>query len=236
MSGNWDDHFGTYFFYVYFCGPNSITDTGIGHLIKHMGEQSLKNGFISTYRSTVFVRRTDDYRLELSIPVNEQSTNLSVRECLAGLCALAARDTSFNESDDFDKNLVSVWAAKPRLMCVGVDNREQLSSPNAPDFQHPSRDAYYLVLEPDPAYQGTVPETVPLEGGGRVVGRNTIVFDPEGVARPCVDCVEVIYGTLDTKGVMKVRYGDGCAAIAKCWCPGPKQFKRFVSSRTISFL
>lgn len=71
--------FGTYFFYVYFCGPNSITDTGIGHLIEHMDEQSLKNGFISTYRSTVFVRRTDDYRLELSIPVNEQSANLSGR-------------------------------------------------------------------------------------------------------------------------------------------------------------
>lgn len=65
--------------------------------------KSLKYGFLSTYRYTVFVRRAATYRWELSMPIRENSMNLSVREYIAGLCVLAVNDRTFDEPDDFQR-------------------------------------------------------------------------------------------------------------------------------------
>lgn len=71
----------------------------IDQLVSYMRAASLKYGFLSTYKTTVFVRRIDKYRFGLSPPLDESSVNPSIRECFAGLCTLATIDGKFEGSD-----------------------------------------------------------------------------------------------------------------------------------------
>lgn len=69
-----------------------------------MRAHSLKYGFFSTYRYTVFVRRTAIDCFELSLPIHEEASNPSVRECMAGFCAIIASDSGkFEEPSDFNE-------------------------------------------------------------------------------------------------------------------------------------
>jgi hypothetical protein len=40
----------------------------LGQLVSYMRNFKLKYGFLSTYRSTVFCRRVNNFRFELSLP------------------------------------------------------------------------------------------------------------------------------------------------------------------------
>lgn len=82
-----------------------MTDHVLGQVVSHMRANSLKYGFLSTYRYTVFVRRSDKYQFDLSLPLDERATSPSIRECLARLCAIAANDRTFEEHD-FNEMLV----------------------------------------------------------------------------------------------------------------------------------
>ncbi|KAH1493479.1 hypothetical protein LV164_005532 [Aspergillus fumigatus] len=73
-----------------------------GQLISYMRNNRLKYGFLSTYRSTVFVRRTGDFRFELSLPIDEQATNPSLRQCFVAVCLLASQDGIYTEAPDFN--------------------------------------------------------------------------------------------------------------------------------------
>ena len=77
-----------------------------------MREDSLKYGFLSTYKSTVFVKHSDKYRFELSLPIDEGAVNPSIRECFVGLCAIASNDRMFVEDDDFNEMLVSSFTSR----------------------------------------------------------------------------------------------------------------------------
>ncbi|KAK9642719.1 hypothetical protein HCH54_008155 [Aspergillus fumigatus] len=74
----------------------------LGQLISYMRNNRLKYGFLSTYRSTVFVRRTGDFRFELSLPIDEQATNPSLRQCFVAVCLLASQDGIYTEAPDFN--------------------------------------------------------------------------------------------------------------------------------------
>jgi hypothetical protein len=87
-----------------------MNDHVLGQLVSYMRAYSLKYGFLSTYRYTVFVRRSDKYRFDLSQPLNERVTSPSIRECFAGLCAIATNDRTFEEYD-FNETLVSPLAS-----------------------------------------------------------------------------------------------------------------------------
>lgn len=65
----------------------------------------LKHGSLSTYNTTIFIRRTEDYRFEISHPVDYRATGPSLRECFVGFAALAA-DRTYNEAPDFNARLV----------------------------------------------------------------------------------------------------------------------------------
>lgn len=78
----------------------------LDQLVSYMRAASLKYGFLSTYKTTVFVRRIDKYRFGLSPPLDESSVNPSIRECFAGLCTLATIDGKF-EGSDFNPALVT---------------------------------------------------------------------------------------------------------------------------------
>lgn len=49
----------------------------LGQLVSYMRAASLKYGFLSTYKTTVFVGRTDKYRFELSPPLDESSESVN---------------------------------------------------------------------------------------------------------------------------------------------------------------
>ena len=66
-----------------------------------MRQHELKYAALSTYRTTVFIKRTGDYRFELSMPVDEKATNPSLRECFLALCALASQEPEYIESPEF---------------------------------------------------------------------------------------------------------------------------------------
>lgn len=79
----------------------------LGQLVSYMRNNRLKYGFLSTYRSTVFVRRTGDFRFELSLPIDEQATNPSLRQCFVAVCLLASQDGIYTEAPDFNPARVS---------------------------------------------------------------------------------------------------------------------------------
>ncbi|EAW17525.1 uncharacterized protein NFIA_074450 [Aspergillus fischeri NRRL 181] len=74
----------------------------LGQLVSYVRTNRLKYGFLSTYRSTVFVRRTGDFRFELSLPIAEQATKPSLRQCFVAFCLLASQDGKYTEAPDFN--------------------------------------------------------------------------------------------------------------------------------------
>lgn len=72
-----------------------------------MREFGLCYGFLSTYRGTVFVKRTADFAFCVSPPIQDQDTNLSVRQCFVGFCILAEQGHDYIEGPDFKVERVS---------------------------------------------------------------------------------------------------------------------------------
>ncbi|KAL4782349.1 hypothetical protein BJX76DRAFT_292860 [Aspergillus varians] len=84
-------------------GERLNVEPHIGQVVDHMRQYSLKYSFLSTYTSTVFIRRLEDYRFEISQPVLREARHFSTRECMVAFCAIAAEDTRFTESPDFSE-------------------------------------------------------------------------------------------------------------------------------------
>lgn len=71
-----------------------------------MRKFNLKYGFLSTYRSTIFIRRAADYKFEISPPVDYRATRPSLRECFMAFAALADNDRIYTETPGFNARLV----------------------------------------------------------------------------------------------------------------------------------
>lgn len=97
-----------------------------------MREHSLKYGFLTTYSTTIFVKRTDSYRFLLSDPIDKQATHPSVRECFAGFSVLANEDPRFDEEESVTTSSVSACfyksAIDQRLMGYSVASHPSCSS------------------------------------------------------------------------------------------------------------
>lgn len=85
----------------------TVTDISTGQLVAQMREFGLRYGFLSTYKGTMFVKRTADFAFSVSRPIRDQDTNLSVRECFAGFCILAEQAHDYTEDPDFKAERVS---------------------------------------------------------------------------------------------------------------------------------
>lgn len=72
-----------------------------------MGENKVKHGFITTYTSAIFVRRVNDFRFELSMPISKDSVRPSLRQCFLAFCCLASNDPVYMVPDGFNPTLVS---------------------------------------------------------------------------------------------------------------------------------
>ncbi|RHZ64418.1 uncharacterized protein CDV56_101264 [Aspergillus thermomutatus] len=86
----------------------AIMQPHFGQLVSYMRTNRLKYGFLSTYRTTVFVRRAGDFRFELSLPIDEQATRPSVRQCFLAFCVLAAQDDRYTEARDFNHTRLKI--------------------------------------------------------------------------------------------------------------------------------
>lgn len=70
----------------------------------------LNYGFLSTYKSTVFIRRVADYRFELSLPIDYRTVGPSLREYFLGIAAIASNDGIYLETRDFySRQVRSKW-------------------------------------------------------------------------------------------------------------------------------
>ncbi|KAJ5521665.1 hypothetical protein N7527_005780 [Penicillium freii] len=78
----------------------------IGQAVAYMRRFNLRYSFLSTYKSTVFIKREDDFCFRLSMPISEDSTNPSLRECFAGFAAIAAQDPVYKEDTTIDTRLL----------------------------------------------------------------------------------------------------------------------------------
>lgn len=76
-------------------------------LVEYMHVHKRKYGFLSTYEWNVFIRHTDDFRFEMSLPVHEKSTNPSLRQCFLSFAYWAAHNGQYTASRDF--SLEKVW-------------------------------------------------------------------------------------------------------------------------------
>ncbi|KAH1290382.1 hypothetical protein KXX30_006098 [Aspergillus fumigatus] len=148
-------------------GPANIVpmQPHFGQLVSYMRNNRLKYGFLSTYRSTVFVRRTDDFRFELSLPIDEQATNPSLRQCFVAVCLLASQDGIYTEAPDF--------------------NPARLKIPFEPFVQ--------LSIRPSPFRNEVATKTnTPREAMG---SESILFGGKDGVAQEWVNCHRLIKGS-----------------------------------------
>ncbi|CAG7940607.1 unnamed protein product [Penicillium salamii] len=73
----------------------------IGQLVAQMRTCEARFGFLSTYSSTVFVKREADSSFLLSSPIWCGTTQPSLRELLAGFCLMAVSEPKYIESQTF---------------------------------------------------------------------------------------------------------------------------------------
>ncbi|KAJ5948269.1 hypothetical protein N7466_001284 [Penicillium verhagenii] len=74
----------------------------IGQLVGQMRTCSTRFGFLSTYDSTVFVKREADYSFLLSPPIWHGVTQPSLRQLLTGFCLMAVSEPKYIESPTFE--------------------------------------------------------------------------------------------------------------------------------------
>ncbi|KAJ5675358.1 hypothetical protein N7462_008255 [Penicillium macrosclerotiorum] len=73
----------------------------IGQLVAQMRKCSLCFGFLSTYSSTIFVKRAADYSFLLSPPIKHHAMQPSLRQLFAGFCLMALSEPKYFEDPSF---------------------------------------------------------------------------------------------------------------------------------------
>ncbi|KAF8475055.1 hypothetical protein BDZ91DRAFT_675102, partial [Kalaharituber pfeilii] len=76
-----------------------LLEAPIGQVVAYMRASSLRYGFLSTYYATVFIRRMDNYRFDLSPPILWNATQPSVRECFFALGFYTIQNCTFLEQE-----------------------------------------------------------------------------------------------------------------------------------------
>ncbi|KAJ5146156.1 uncharacterized protein N7515_000720 [Penicillium bovifimosum] len=73
----------------------------IGQLVAQMRICSLRFGVLSTYSSTVFVKRVADTSFLLSSPIKHDALEPSLRQLFAGFCLMAVSASKYDEDPSF---------------------------------------------------------------------------------------------------------------------------------------
>ena len=90
------------------------TNIYLGQLVNQMRDNKAVYGVLSTYAYTVFIKRAEDCRFQMTKPIHQAATQPSVRQCIMAVAILAATGTLYVESPA----LMPKWHARkqsPRL-------------------------------------------------------------------------------------------------------------------------
>ncbi|KUM66252.1 hypothetical protein ACN42_g862 [Penicillium freii] len=161
----------------------------LGQLVARMRKFGLSYGFLSTYRGTVFVKRTADFAFYVSPPIRDRATNLSVRQCFAGFCILAEEGHDYIEGSDF--------------------RAERLRG----------QDGLQASLRPSGLRDVSVSEGSLVTGLNVNVTPNTIILGHQGGALSFLNVSRGISPPSQTdKALFEIEY-QGTHQIVKCWSP-----------------
>ncbi|CAG8906122.1 unnamed protein product [Penicillium egyptiacum] len=161
----------------------------IGQVVAYMRKSKLRYGFLSTYMSTVFVKREADFCFHLSPPIPHNASAPSLRQCFAGFAVLAAQSPHYEESDSLDAGL--------------------LRSSTVPGLIASTRPSMYRSRVGD-----YIRSLTSVPG----ISADTIIIGDNGVASGFVNCLKLLSPPrlCHTKAVFELQSGE-TQYIAKCW-------------------
>lgn len=148
----------------------------VGQVIRYMRKFNLKYGFLSTYRSTIFIRRAADYKFEISPPIDYRATGPSLRECFMAFAALANNDRIYTEPPGYNTRLLSI---------SGIAG-----------LQNSMRESYYR--------NHTIPQHVPTTLSS--FNSRTIMIGQGGEAKAFATCVNILDSLTPGKAIMEVNF------------------------------
>jgi hypothetical protein len=74
-----------------------------------MVESCLKYGFLTTYNETLFLRRTDRYKFEISPPIHFEDVNTTVRQCFLYMSKLcSAKDCRIEDPTFYGQDVTQI--------------------------------------------------------------------------------------------------------------------------------
>lgn len=82
-----------------------------GQLVQYMCSYGLKHEFMTSYKTTVLVRRVADVQFALSDPTDYRTTNLTICERVLAFSVIASRDGKYLVPRDFDGRKVRMPSA-----------------------------------------------------------------------------------------------------------------------------
>ncbi|KAJ5602514.1 hypothetical protein N7537_005470 [Penicillium hordei] len=80
--------------------------SSIGPLVEQMRDNNTVYGVLSTYTHTVFLKRVEDCRFQMTKPIPQTAPQPSVRQCIMAVAILASEDTEYHESPGFDSRML----------------------------------------------------------------------------------------------------------------------------------
>ncbi|KAE8352489.1 hypothetical protein BDV28DRAFT_148951 [Aspergillus coremiiformis] len=172
----------------------------IGQVVSYMRTYSLRFGFLSTYKATVFIRRTADYRFELSKPFRYDARNPTLRECFLSFTSIAARDRTYIEGPDVHDALL-----------------RSRSAPGAQASPRPSPLRNHIAYLPSTTTIRSA--SVPATGSNLAafqITPNAMLIGANGTADYLVTCIRDISRPKSRKSIFECDY-NGIRCIAKCW-------------------
>ncbi|KAJ5478813.1 hypothetical protein N7530_004322 [Penicillium desertorum] len=173
-----------------------LGNTYLGHLVERMRDNNTVYGVLSTYTHTVFIKRVEDCRFQVTKPIPQTATQPSVRQCIMASAILASENTKYHESPGFDPKMLQTHTGLQASTRDSPYRGYSTPNPSAADNQIP-------------------PQTFH-------VATQAILFG--GHESVAIDSVEVMKSArvAKNKAIFEVLW-HGQPAVAKCWTPSDFQ-------------
>ncbi|KAJ5844675.1 hypothetical protein EN45_085580 [Penicillium chrysogenum] len=174
----------------------------LGQLVEQMRDNNTVYGVLSTYTHTVFLKRVEDCRFQMTKPIPQAATQPSVRQCFMAAAILASEDTKYHESPDFDPKMLQTHTGLQASTRDSPYRGHSTPNPSAADNQIPLQ-TFHVTTQ-------------------------TILFG--GHESVAIDSVEVMKSVRVTKNkaIFEVLWHRQ-PAVAKCWTPS--DFQRYWNER-----
>lgn len=89
------------------------TNFYLGQPVEQMRDNCTVYGTLSTYQYTVFVKRSQDCRFEITNAISLTANQTSLRQCMMAIAIMDVEAGDYLEPDDFDPRMVSTLGRVP---------------------------------------------------------------------------------------------------------------------------